>query len=62
MRLLRWECWCAFIAFVITLAFVVFPGPNQMAAFTFIAQPLFIIAAISYLWKVLVDLRRRNVV
>jgi len=62
MRLLRWECWCAFIAFVSTLAFVLFPGPYEMAVFTFLAQPLFALAAVSYLWKVLVDLRSRKLV
>jgi len=61
MRLLRWECWCAFIAFVMTLAFVLDPGPYEMAIFTFLAQPLFAIAAVSYLSKVIGDMRRRKV-
>ncbi len=61
MRLLRWECWCATIAFLMTLAFVLFPGPYKMAVFTFLAQPLFAFAAISYLVKVLRDLRERKV-
>jgi hypothetical protein len=60
MRLLRWECWCAVIAFVMTLAFVLVPGPYEMAIFTFLAQPLFAFAAISYLVKVLRDLRERK--
>jgi hypothetical protein len=60
MRLLRWECWCAAIAFVMTLAFVLVPGPYEMAVFTFLAQPLFAFAAISYLVKVLRDLRERK--
>jgi len=62
MRLLRWECWCATIAFFMTLAFILFPGPYEMAIFTFLAQPLFIIAAVSYLWNVLADLKSRKVV
>jgi len=62
MRLLRWECWCACIAFVMTLVFVLIPGPYEMAVFTFLAQPLFAIAAVSYLSKVLADLRNRGVV
>jgi len=62
MRLLRWECWCAAIAFVMTLAFVLVPGPYEMAIFTFLAQPLFAIAAVSYLAKVLADLRSRRAV
>ena len=61
MRVLRWNSWCAILAFVITLAFVLFPGPYQMAFFTFIAQPLFVIAGISYLVEVYRDLRRRQV-
>ena len=60
MRLLRWECWCAVVAFVMTLAFVLVPGPYEMAVFTFLAQPLFAFAAISYLVKVLRDLRERK--
>lgn len=62
MRLLRCECWCAFIAFAMTLSFVLFPGPYEMAVSTFLAQPLFAIAAVSYLWKVLIDLRNRKLV
>ena len=44
-----------------TLAFVLLPGPNEMAVFTFLAQPLFAIAAISYLLKVLTVLRHHKV-
>jgi hypothetical protein len=62
MRLLRWESWCAVIAFVMTLAFVLVPGPYEMAVFTFLAQPLFSIAAASYLWKVFLDLRSRGLI
>lgn len=61
MRLLRWQCWCAIMAFVMTLAFVLFPGPREMAVFTFIAQPLFGVAAVSYLIEVIRDLRRGHV-
>jgi len=53
---------CAFIAFIMTLAFVLFPGPYEMAVFTFLAQPLFTIAAVSYDWKVFADLRDRKIV
>jgi hypothetical protein len=60
MRLLQWESWCAIMAFLMTLAFVLFPGPYEMAVFTFLAQPLFALAAISYLVKVLRDLRARK--
>lgn len=61
MRLLRWESWCAAIAFVMTLAFVLVPGPYEMAMFTFLAQPLFAIAAVSYVSKVIADMRTRKV-
>ena len=60
MRLLRWECWGAIIAFPMTLALVLLPGSYEMAVFTFLAQPLFAIAAISYLLKVLAELRRHK--
>ena len=62
MRLLHWESCCAIVAFLMTLAFVLFPGPYEMAVFTFLAQPLFALAAVSYLFKVLADLRGRRVV
>lgn len=61
MRLLRWQSWCAIVAFLMTLAFVLFPGPYEMAVFTFIAQPLFAVAAVSYLLEVVRDLRRREI-
>jgi hypothetical protein len=56
MRLLHWEAWCAILAFVMTWIFILVPGPYPMAAFTFIAQPLFAIAALGYLVKVVKDL------
>ena len=60
MRLLRWEALCAIVAFALTLTFILLPGPYPMAIFTFIAQPLFGIVAISYLLKVRADLRKRG--
>ena len=42
MRLLRWESWCAIVAFALTLLFILVPGPYPMALFTFIAQPLYV--------------------
>ena len=60
MRLLRWEAMCASVAFVLTLIFILVPGPYPMAIFTFIAQPLFAIVAIGYLLKVRADLRKRG--
>jgi len=60
MRLLRWEAYCAILGFALTQVFVLAPGPYPMALFTFIAQPLFAIAAIGYLTKVIADLRRHR--
>lgn len=60
MRLLRWEASCAIVAFALTLTFILVPGPYAMALFIFVAQPLFAIAAIGYLFKVRADLRRRG--
>jgi hypothetical protein len=59
MRLLRWEAMCAVVAFALTQAFILVPGPYAMALFTFIAQPLFAIVAIGLL-KVRADLRKRG--
>lgn len=61
MRLLRWQSWCAIVAFLMTLVFVLFPGPYPMAVFTFIAQPLFGVAAVSYLIEVIRDLHRKEI-
>ncbi len=58
---LRVPAWLAIAAFLITLAFVWSPGPYLMAAFTFVAQPLFLIAALFYLRRVFTDLRDRDV-
>jgi hypothetical protein len=62
MRQLHWEAWAALVAFVITLVFIWVPGPYPMGAFTFIAQPLFLLALISYAIKVLRELRRKDVI
>lgn len=61
MNELKWESWSAIVAFVITLAYVWNPGPYCMGAFTFIAQPLFLIAFASYALKVRRDLLKREV-
>ena len=59
---LRWESWAAILAFAISLVYVWDPGPFPMGAFTFIAQPLFLLALVSYGIKVFRDLRSREVV
>jgi hypothetical protein len=58
--MLRWEALCAIVAFALTEAFILVPGPYAMALFTFIAQPLFAIVAIGYLLKVRADWRKRG--
>jgi hypothetical protein len=60
MRLLRWQAWCAVVAFALTQVFLLVPGPYPMALFIFLAQPLFAIAAIGYLIRVRADLRQRG--
>jgi hypothetical protein len=62
MNNLRWESWAAILAFAISLVYVWVPGPYPMGAFTFIAQPLFLLALVSYGIKVFRDLRSRAVV
>lgn len=62
MNELRWESWAAIIAFVISLIFIWLPGPYPMGAFTFIAQPLFLLAFASYGVKVWRELRKQRVV
>jgi hypothetical protein len=62
MRYLRWEAWAAMVAFLITLIYIWVPGPYPMGAFTFIAQPLFFLALLSYAIKVLRELRKKDVV
>jgi hypothetical protein len=59
---LRWESWSAILAFAIALVYIWVPGPYPMGAFTFIAQPLFLLALVSYSIKVFRDLRSRKVV
>jgi hypothetical protein len=50
------------VAFAITLAFNLWPAnPYLMGAFTFVAQPLFVLAAVGYLWKVLRRFRQHGI-
>jgi len=49
------------IASLVSLVFVWQPGPYPMGAFTFIAQPLFLVSLASYAWKTVKDMRARNV-
>ena len=61
MSELKWEAWAVIIASLVSLLYVWRPGPYQMGAFTFIAQPLFVIAIASYAWKVLKELRAKRI-
>jgi hypothetical protein len=61
MRELYLEAWCVINALIITLAYTLYPGPYFMGAFTFIAQPLFILAIISYIVKCIKVLRKGHI-
>jgi hypothetical protein len=61
MSELRAECMAAIVAFVISIGYTLSPGPYWMGAFTFIAQPLFVLVMASYVVKVLQELRGRRV-
>ena len=61
MKDLRLPSLAAALAFVITGLYAVDPGPYQMAAFVFFAQPLFLIAGLGYAYRVWKDLRGRDV-
>lgn len=58
---LKFEACAAVVAFVLSLAFILHPGPYQMVLFTFVAVPLFIMIAIFYLGHVLGELKRKEV-
>jgi hypothetical protein len=62
MNELRLEAWAAILAFVIALGYTISPGPYWMGAFTFIAQPLFALAILSYGLKVLKELMKRKII
>jgi hypothetical protein len=59
---LRLPSLAASAAFAITVLYAIDPGPYQMAAFVFFAQPLFLIAGLSYLYRVWKDLRSQRVI
>ncbi|KAF0250060.1 MAG: hypothetical protein FD167_541 [bacterium] len=56
------ESWAVVVAFIITLGYTISPGPYWMGAFTFIAQPLFVLAIAGYFWKVYQDLRKNKII
>lgn len=61
MNTLRLPALAAMIAFLLTGLYAIHPGPYQMALFVFVAQPLFVIALLGYLWRVIRDLRGKGV-
>ncbi|MBX3460831.1 MAG: hypothetical protein KF696_12860 [Planctomycetes bacterium] len=61
MNRLRLQALAAALAFLITGLYAIDPGPYQMAAFVFFAQPLFLIAGLGYLYRVWKDLKSREV-
>jgi hypothetical protein len=62
MNELKWEALAVSLASLLSLLYVWRPGPYEMGAFTFIAQPLFVIAIASYLWKVVKELRAGRII
>jgi hypothetical protein len=58
MNEFRWESWAIILASIVSLVYIWHPGPYPMGAFTFIAQPLFVVAMGSYAVKVIRELRR----
>lgn len=50
------------IALVITLGYTLSPGPYWMGAFTFIAQPLFVLSIVGYIWKIYQDSRKNKLI
>jgi hypothetical protein len=61
MSELHWESWAVMLGLIISLLYILVPGPYEMGAFTFIAQPLLGLAMLSYAIKVFKDLRSRRV-
>ncbi len=55
------EAWAAMVAFLITMAFILWPSPYLMALFAFFAQPLFLIVGLIYLRRVFKELKQRQV-
>ena len=48
------------VALLITLVYTLDPTPYAMGAFTFVAQPLFGIVALGYIWRVIRDLKSKG--
>ena len=61
MSELHWESWAVILGLAISLGYILVTAPYWMGAFTFIAQPLLGLAMLSYVIKVIKDLRERRV-
>lgn len=57
----QWRVLATCLALVLSMLFLLDPGPYPMALFSFVAQPLFAVAILAYLLDVWRDLRQRNV-
>jgi hypothetical protein len=53
--------WMTIVAFLISIAFAIAPGPYTIAAFALIAMPLYLLIIAVYIVFVLQDLRGRRV-
>lgn len=62
MNELHWEIWAVIVALLITLGYTLYPGPYLMGAFTFIAQPLLVLAILNYLYKVYGELKKQKII
>ena len=60
MTELRAEALGLILALLITMIYTIAPGPYAMGAFTFVAQPLFGLVALGYIWRVIRDLRSKG--
>ncbi len=49
------------IAYLVSGWFILDPAPLPMAFFVFVAQPLFLLAAILYLIEILLELRQHGI-
>lgn len=58
---LRFEALAAALGFALSIWFLWWPGPYQMVVFTFVVVPLFVMAALFYIARVLGELRKKDV-
>ena len=53
--------WLAIVAFMVSIAYAIAPGPYTIAAFSLLAMPIYIFVLVAYVTFVLQDLRGRRV-